>query len=82
MVNVLLLEDDPAYRGLIERVFRRDYSYEITSVATEKQAWEELSAEEFDLVLLDLNIDGRRCWETLKRSVGHPVRPTRGGRLH
>src|SRR3990172_9072331 len=72
MPKVLLLEDDPTYRGLIERVIRRNYSYATTSVATEMQAWEELSTEEFDLVLLDLNIDGRRCWETLKRVVEHP----------
>jgi CheY-like chemotaxis protein/GGDEF domain-containing protein len=75
MVKVLLLEDDPAYRRLIERVIRRNFTYEITSVATEMQAWEKLSTEEFDLVLLDLNIDGRRCWETLKRAVEHPGKP-------
>ena len=39
------------------------------------QAWEELSKEDFDLVLLDLYIDGRRCWETLKRVVSHPAKP-------
>jgi DNA-binding response OmpR family regulator len=47
----------------------------VKSVATEKQAWEALSKEEFDLVLLDLNIDGKRCWETLKRAVKHPGKP-------
>jgi CheY-like chemotaxis protein/GGDEF domain-containing protein len=75
MVKVLLLEDDSNYREIIERVIRRSYSYAVTSVATERQAWEELSRESFDLVLLDLNIDGKRCWETLKRAVGHPGKP-------
>ena len=75
MVNVLLLEDDPNYREIIERVIRRNYSYAITPVATEMQAWKELSKEDFDLVLLDLNIDGRRCWETLKRAVSLPGKP-------
>jgi PleD family two-component response regulator len=75
MVKVLLLEDDSNYREIIERVIRRNDSYAITSVATERQAWEELSRETFDLVLLDLNIDGRRCWETLKRAVRHPGKP-------
>jgi DNA-binding response OmpR family regulator len=75
MVNVLLLEDDPNYRGIIERVIRRNYSYAVRSVATEKQAWEALSGDDFDLILLDLNIDGKRCWETLKRAVKHPGKP-------
>lgn len=75
MVKVLLLEDDSHYRGIIERVIQRNYSYAVKSVATEKQAWEELSRDDFDLVLLDLNIDGRRCWETLGRAVRHPGKP-------
>jgi PleD family two-component response regulator len=75
MVRVLLLEDDANYREIIERVIQRNYSYAVTSVATERQAWEELTRETFDLVLLDLNIDGKRCWETLKRAVRHPGKP-------
>jgi DNA-binding NtrC family response regulator len=75
MAKVLLLEDDSNYRGIIERVIHRNYSFAVKSVATESQAWEELSKENFDLVLLDLNIDGRRCWETLKRAVRHPDKP-------
>ena len=75
MGKILLLEDDPEYREIIERVLSRNYPCTIRSVATEKQAWEELSKEDFDLVLLDLNIDGRRCWETLKRVVSHPGKP-------
>jgi DNA-binding NtrC family response regulator len=75
MSKILLLEDDPEYRGIIERVLSRNCPCTVTSVATEMQAWEELSKEDFDLVLLDLNIDGRRCWETLKRVVSHPAKP-------
>jgi DNA-binding response OmpR family regulator len=65
MGKILLLEDDPHYREIIERVLQRWYPATITSTATEMQAWEELSKEDFDLVLLDLFIDGRSCWETL-----------------
>lgn len=75
MGKILLLEDDPEYREIIERVLSRNCPYLIKSVATEKQAWEELTMEDFDLVLLDLNIDGRRCWETLKRVVSLPGKP-------
>jgi DNA-binding response OmpR family regulator len=75
MVKVLLLEDDPGYRDIVVRVIRRSYPCAVTPVATEREAWEELARETFDLVLLDLNIDGTRCWETLKRAVGHPGKP-------
>ena len=75
MGKILLLEDDSHYREVIERVLSRCYPDPIKSVATEMQAWEELSKEDFDLVLLDLYIDGRRCWETLKRVVSHPCKP-------
>ena len=75
MGKFLLLEDDSHYRGIIERVLSRCYPYPIKSVATEMQAREALSKENFDLVLLDLNIDGQRCWETLKQVVSHPGKP-------
>lgn len=75
MGKILLLEDDSHYRDIIERVLSRNFPCTVTSVATEMQAWEELSKEDFDLVLLDLYIDGRSCWETLKRVVSHPAKP-------
>lgn len=75
MAKILLLDDDSRYRGIIERVLLSSYPYAITSVATEKQALEELSKQDFDLVLLDLYIDGRRCWNTLKMAVKHPADP-------
>jgi DNA-binding NtrC family response regulator len=75
MVRILLLEDDPHYREIIERILLRNAPYAVESVATEKQAQEALAGNEYDLVLLDLNIDGRRCWETLARVVRHPGTP-------
>lgn len=75
MVKILLLDDDLRYRGIIERVHLSDRPYAITSVATEAQALEALSKHTFDLVLLDLLINGRRCWNTLKIAVKHPANP-------
>jgi len=75
MGKILLLEDDSHYREIIERVLSGCHACRITSVTTEAQVWEELSKEDFDLVLLDLYIDGRRCWKTLKRVLNHPARP-------
>jgi DNA-binding NtrC family response regulator len=75
MGKILILEDDSHYREIIERVLLRFHPYAITPVATEMEAWEKLTKEDFDLVLLDLYIDGRSCWETLKRVVKHPGKP-------
>lgn len=75
MVKVLLVDDDPHYLEIIKRVLSRNYRFAITAVATEGRAMRELERMEFDLVLLDLYIDGRRSWETLKRVVAHPGRP-------
>ena len=75
MGNILLLEDDSHFREIIERVLSRSYPHPIKAVSTETQAREELSKESFDLVLLDLNIEGQKCWETLKRVVNHPRKP-------
>jgi DNA-binding NtrC family response regulator len=75
MRKILLLEDDSHYREIIERVLLRLYPCSVRSVATEMQAREEFSRERFDLVLLDLNIDGQKCWDTLKRVALLPDRP-------
>jgi len=75
MVRVLLLEDDPHYREIIERVLLRSAPYVIEAVATEAQARKALAEETYDLVLLDLNIQGCKCWETLARAVRHPASP-------
>ncbi len=75
MVKILLLEDDPHYREVIERVLWRTAPYAVKAVSTEQQAWEILSETDFDLVLLDLNIGGRKCWETLSRVAKLPARP-------
>lgn len=75
MVKVLLVDDDPNYRRIIERVLSRHDRFAVTSVASEHQAWDELAREKFDLLLLDLYLDGQRSWETLKRAVAHPGKP-------
>jgi len=75
MVKVMLVDDDSRYRAIIERVLSRTYQFAVTSAATERQAWEELEKDDFDLVLLHLYIDGQKSWETLKRVVTHPGKP-------
>ncbi|MEW6719749.1 MAG: response regulator [Thermodesulfobacteriota bacterium] len=75
MVKVLVVDDDSRYRAIIERVLSRTCQFAVTSAATERQAWETLEHDDFDLVLLDLYIEGQKSWETLKRVATHPGKP-------
>jgi diguanylate cyclase (GGDEF)-like protein len=67
MAKLLVIDDDSHFRGIIERIILRNYNYSVTTVASEEEAWEELSRSSYDLVLLDLFIDGRKSWDTLRR---------------
>lgn len=75
MANVLVVDDDSHYRGIIERIILRSDTYSVKSVASEVEAWDELSRNPYDLVLLDLYIDGKKSWETLKRINMLPSAP-------
>jgi diguanylate cyclase (GGDEF)-like protein len=75
MVKVLVVDDDSHYRGIIERIILRSYTYSVTSVASEEEAWEDLAKDAYDLVILDLYIDGRKSWDTLKRIRAMPSAP-------
>ena len=67
MAKVLVVDDDSHFRGILERIILRSYTYSVKTAATEEEAWEELSRDPHDLVLLDLYIDGKKSWETLRR---------------
>lgn len=75
MIRILLVDDDPRYRAIIERLLLRFGHFAVTSASTEMQARKALERENFDLVLLDLYIDGRKSWETLQRAAAHPGKP-------
>jgi len=67
MAKVLVVDDDSHFRGILERIILRSYTYSVKTASTEEEAWEELSKTPYDLVLLDLYIDGKKSWNTLKR---------------
>src|SRR3989304_5241655 len=75
MANVLVIDDDSHFRGIIERIILRSYTYSVKSVANEEEAREELSKDSYDLVLLDLYIDGKKSWDILKRIKAMPSAP-------
>lgn len=75
MANVLIVDDDPHFRDIIERVILRSHACSVTAAATEAEAWDHLSKERCDLVLLDLHIEGKKSWDTLKKIGKMPAGP-------
>ncbi len=67
MAKVLVVDDDSHFRGILERIILSSYTYSVKTVAGEEEAWEELSRNPYDLMLLDLYLDGKKSWDTLKK---------------
>jgi DNA-binding response OmpR family regulator len=75
MTKVLVVDDDSHFRGIMERVILRNFHYSVNAAGTEAEAWARISKESYDLVLLDLHIEGKKSWETLKRIGNLPSGP-------
>ncbi|HSG05449.1 MAG TPA: response regulator, partial [Nitrospiria bacterium] len=75
MAKVLVVDDDSHFRGILERIILRSYTYSVKTAATEEEAWEELLRDPHDLVLLDLYIDGKKSWDTLRWTRALPSAP-------
>lgn len=75
MENVLVVDDDSHFREIMERVLRRGHACSVNTAATEAEAWAKASQGICDLVLLDLLIDGKKSWDTLKRIRSLPDAP-------
>jgi two-component system, cell cycle response regulator len=76
MAKVLVVDDDSHFRDIITRVILRSYTYSVATAATEEEAWDRLSRDAYDLVLLDLYVDGRKSWATLERIGRLSARPS------
>jgi twitching motility two-component system response regulator PilH len=62
---VLVVEDDPAIRALLQDVLR-DSGYTVTTAETGDQALEQMREQRPDLVLLDLMLPGMNGWMFLR----------------
>ena len=62
--RILLADDSPQIRESLSKVLR-NAGYHVTLVAQGGQALDRALEEEFDLLLLDLNMPGMDGWETL-----------------
>lgn len=75
MAKVLVVDDDSHFREILERIILRSYTYSVKAVSTEEEAWKETADGACDLVVLDLYIDGKKSWDTLKRIRGFSSPP-------
>jgi DNA-binding NtrC family response regulator len=57
--RILFVDDEPAIRATLGVILRR-YGFIVTVASTVAEALEEIKKQEFDLLLSDLNIEGKR----------------------
>jgi DNA-binding NtrC family response regulator len=57
--RILFVDDEPSIRATLAVILRR-YGFIVTVASTVAEAVEEIKKQEFDLLLSDLNIEGKR----------------------
>lgn len=73
--RLLIIEDDSYIVSILEYVLT-DEHYEVRSVSNGEDGWEELQKQQFDLIILDINlpgIDGLTLCNRIKRHMSIPV---------
>lgn len=70
--KLLLVEDDPQIRGLVNLLLKRE-DIDITEAADGGETLECLSREAFDIILLDLMMPVLDGYEVLRRIRGHEL---------
>ncbi len=65
MHNILLIEDDPEIVVLLNLHFDTNF-YQLTSTNNGKDAYEQISKNEFDLIILDVNLPDSNGFEICK----------------
>lgn len=68
--RILVAEDDPAVRSVIERILNKA-GYSLVVTKNGQQAVDAARKEKFDLVVLDVIMPGMSCQETLKQLRAH-----------
>ncbi len=73
--RVLLVDDDPGVRRMIQRVLEEE-NYIVIPAADGREAIELAASHSLDLVLLDLNLPGQNGWNVFEQlSKEHPLLP-------
>jgi DNA-binding response OmpR family regulator len=65
-VNILIVEDDFLYRGMLVRMVQ-DWGHAVTATETGLAALEEAAAENFDLVLMDVFLPDTTAMDLIPR---------------
>ena len=66
--RILFVDDEPAIRATLAIILRR-YGFTVIVASTVGQAIEEIKKQEFDLLLSDLNIEGKRDGYNIVRAM-------------
>jgi DNA-binding response OmpR family regulator len=66
--RILFVDDEPAIRATLAVILRR-YGFAVTVAATVAQSIDLIKAQEFDLLLCDLNIEGERDGYTVIKAM-------------
>jgi DNA-binding response OmpR family regulator len=66
--RILFVDDEPAIRATLAVILRR-YGFTVIVASTVGQAIEEIKKQEFDLLLTDLNIEGKRDGYNIVRAM-------------
>jgi CheY-like chemotaxis protein len=71
--RVLIVDDDPDWREFL-RICLEDLGYDSAEASSGEEALERLEQEQFDILLLDLNMPGMNGLEVAERLGGHGPR--------
>jgi len=69
-INILLVDDDPQDRRLVEMILAKSYAlgqYQVRTAGTMSETIQYLSNDNYDVVLLDLNLPDCRGIETVQK---------------
>ncbi len=75
MARILVVEDDPSVRSFMEKYLARN-GFEVTAAETGEAAYEVISKEEMDLIILDLMLpgdDGLEITRKIRRTSDVPI---------
>jgi DNA-binding response OmpR family regulator len=66
-MKILLVEDDPGIRGLVEDVLVTDHGHEVVAVGSAEEGWEAWHGADFSLLILDWMLPGMDGLELCRR---------------
>src|SRR4051812_18600454 len=72
--KILIVEDEPVVRNLLQSIFAR-HKYHVTSVSTLAEAGNHIAKDSFDLMMLDIRLPDGDGQKFLEQVTALPERP-------